>query len=163
LTLTGLSGGVAYRFSVAAHNAIGVGTRSAEISAAPNGAPGAPRNVTATPGTLKVTISWTAPSDDGGSPITGYKVYRQLAGGSELLTTVGASTLSYADTTGTAGTTYTYYVVAVNAVGSGSASTSVSAAPQSNTSSDNTMLYVGIAVAVIAIIAIAALLMRKKK
>ncbi|MEI6796179.1 MAG: hypothetical protein WCK39_04875, partial [Methanomassiliicoccales archaeon] len=89
------------------------------------------------------------------------KVYLALAGGSQLLTSVNASTLSYAHTNGTAGTAYTYYVVATNAVGAGANSSQVSATPQS-AAVDNTMLYVGIAIAIIAVIAIAVVLMRKK-
>jgi fibronectin type 3 domain-containing protein len=159
-----VTAGTAYYYKVKATNAAGTGPASESAHATPTAtAPGQPQNVSATPGPGKVTVSWTAPSTTGGSPITGYKVYRQLAGGSELLSTLGASTLSYQDTTGTAGTTYTYYVVAVNAIGSGSASTSASAAPQSATSADNTMLYVGIAVLIIVVVAVVFLLMRKKK
>ena len=37
-------------------------------------APGAPISVTATPGIKSARVSWTAPSDDGGSQITRYSV-----------------------------------------------------------------------------------------
>ncbi|MEI6795230.1 MAG: fibronectin type III domain-containing protein [Methanomassiliicoccales archaeon] len=163
-TITGLTNGLAYSFTVAAHNSVGLGDQSAPVSVTPVAptVPSAPQNVAANPGPGKVTITWTAPSSTGGSALTGYKVYRQLAGGAELLGTVGASTLSYADTTGTAGTTYFYYVVATNSIGSGPNSDPVSAAPQA-ANADNTMLYVGIAIAAIAVIAIVVVLMRRKK
>ena len=37
-------------------------------------APGAPISVTAAAGIKSARVSWTAPSDDGGSQITGYTV-----------------------------------------------------------------------------------------
>ena len=36
--------------------------------------PGAPTNVVAAPGNGSATVSWTPPTDDGGAPITGYRV-----------------------------------------------------------------------------------------
>ena len=36
-------------------------------------APGAPTNLRATAGDEQVSLSWTAPSDNGGEPITGYE------------------------------------------------------------------------------------------
>jgi len=109
-----------------------------------------------------VLLAWCAPVSNGGSAITGYQVYLARVGGSQLLTDVGAATLSYVHTNGTVGTTYTYYVVASNAIGAGANSSQVSATPQA-ANADNTMLYVGIGIAVIAVIAIAVVLVRKKK
>ncbi len=161
-TITGLINGQSYTFTVAAHNAVGTGPQSASNITTPVTIPGAPTGLTGVSGKAQVYLNWTAPASSGGSSITGYKVYLALAGGSQLLTSVNASTLGYAHTNGTVGTTYTYYVAATNAVGAGANSTQVSATPQSAIV-DNTMLYAGVVIAIIAVIAIAVVLMRRKK
>src|SRR5207247_1529794 len=65
-------------------------------------------------------LQWSAPSSDGGSAITNYKVYRGTSSGTEtLLTTVG-NVSTYTDSSAVNGTTYWYKVSAVNGVGEGS-------------------------------------------
>jgi outer membrane protein assembly factor BamB len=125
----------------------------------------APGNFAAAAGTQKVTLTWTAPSDSGGSAIVGYKIYRAVLGGSpSLLATVSRSNLTYVDTTGTAGTNYTYYVVAVNGEGAGPASAVASATPQPAAATDNSALYVLVIVVVAAvIIAVVLLAIRGRK
>src|SRR5438309_1328390 len=96
---------------------------------APPTAPSAPRNLAATGGNAQVTLNWQAPSSDGGSPITNYKIYRGLVpGGESLLTTVG-NVLSYTDTSVTNGLTYYYQVTATNGAGESPKSNEVSATP----------------------------------
>ncbi|MEI6796957.1 MAG: fibronectin type III domain-containing protein, partial [Methanomassiliicoccales archaeon] len=151
-TISGLINGQSYNFTVAAHNRVGNSTRSASASSIPATVPGAPQNLAATPAIGKVTLTWQAPAYNGGSAISGYKVYLALAGGSQLLSNLSAATFTYEHTNGTAGTSYTYYVVASNAVGAGPNSSQVSATPQSAV--DNTMLYVGIAIVAIAIVVV---------
>jgi hypothetical protein len=73
-------------------------------------------------------LSWSE-SDDGGSPVTNYTIFRKRAGGVEsVLASVGTA-LKYDDTTTTAGTTYTYRVVATNAMGDSCGSNAVVASP----------------------------------
>jgi hypothetical protein len=89
--------------------------------------PGAP-GLSASSGTGVAHLTWTAPSN-GGSPITGYNVYRGTTSGTEaLLTTVGNVT-SFDDTGVSVGTTYYYEVSAVNSVGEGPRSNEASATP----------------------------------
>lgn len=88
-------------------------------------APAAPV-LSATAGTASVSLSWTVPAD-GGSPITGYNVYRGVSAGTEtLLVPLGVVT-TYVDTTAVTGTTYYYVVTAVNAEGESVWSNEVSA------------------------------------
>ncbi|TCN00555.1 putative peptidase [Paenibacillus sp. BK033] len=77
--------------------------------------PGAPGDFKATAGDGQVTLSWTAPADDGGSAIVGYKVWY----GSVTLVTLGAAETKYTFTGLTNDQAYTFKIVAVNAKGEG--------------------------------------------
>ena len=87
-TVTGLANGTEYRFQVRGRNSVGGGAASAEVPATPMAdAPGAPTNLRPTAGDGQVSLSWTAPSDNGGEPITGYEYkYRPRtdAGGTDV-------------------------------------------------------------------------------
>jgi RHS repeat-associated protein len=82
-------------------------------------APGAPTSVTGIPGNGNVTLSWTAPTSTGGSPITSYTVTASPGGAST--TTVGSITTATVPSL-TNGTAYTFTVTATNAVGTSAAS-----------------------------------------
>ena len=75
--------------------------------------PQPPSNVTATPGDAKATISWAAPTNTGGSPITGYTATASPGGKSCTTTTATSCTISGL----TNGTTYSVSVTVSNAVG----------------------------------------------
>lgn len=73
-TLTGLTAGTAYTFTVAAVNALGTGPASNQSTAVtPYNVPSAPAAPTATAGAQSATVTWAAPSTNG-SAITGYRV-----------------------------------------------------------------------------------------
>ena len=81
-------------------------------------APGAPTIGTATAGNASASVSWTAPVSDGGSPITGYQVDALTGGTTVVSTTPAAAGTTSATVSGlTNGTSYTFQVRAVNAVG----------------------------------------------
>ncbi|MBU4298706.1 fibronectin type III domain-containing protein [Patescibacteria group bacterium] len=91
-------------------------------------APSQVTNLSATPGNSQVSLSWSAPTDNGRA-ITDYKVYRSISSGSEIyLTNVGSAATSFTDTALTGGTYY-YKVSAINAIGEGVKSAEVSATP----------------------------------
>ena len=80
-------------------------------------APSAPQNLVAKAGISQISLSWTAPSSNGGSAITGYNIYRSMTSGGEGTTPVGTVsglTLTYTDTGLTNGQTYYYEITAVN-------------------------------------------------
>lgn len=80
--------------------------------------PSPPTNVVGVEGDGQVTVTWAAPSDDGGSHITGYRVVAS-PGGATVSTT---GTLSAVVDGLTNGTAYTFSVSATNRKGTGSAS-----------------------------------------
>ena len=88
--------------------------------------PGSPTNLTATAGNAEATLSWSAPTNNGGSAITGYTV--KYSNGTAIATT-GAGTTSYTVTGLTNGTSYTFMVTANNIVGSSAPSSTVSVTP----------------------------------
>jgi hypothetical protein len=110
-----------------------VGAVPAAFGATPT-APSAPTGLTATPGDTTVALTWTAPADNGGSPVTGYNVYEGTsAGGENYSTAVNGGTVittTTYDVTGLANATKYYFTVkAVNVVGSSIASSEAWATP----------------------------------
>jgi hypothetical protein len=97
-------------------------------------APGAPTAIAATAGNGQATLSFTAPTSDGGSPITGYTVT-----GTDTTDTTAAPILvsgsaSPITVTGlTNGHTYAFSVVAVNAVGASPSATGPAVSPTAPT------------------------------
>jgi uncharacterized cupredoxin-like copper-binding protein/N-acetylneuraminic acid mutarotase len=95
--------------------------------------PSAPPNLQATAGDAQVDLTWQPPSDDGGSSITNYRIYRGTTSGDlSLLDEVG-NVLTYVDTDVINDITYYYAVAGVNAVGEGPQSTEVPATPVDTT------------------------------
>ena len=90
--VTGLTNGQAYTFTVTARNGDGEGPVSAASDpVTPRTIPGAPTGVSGVPGTGTVTVSWTAPADNGGAVVTSYTATASpggatcTTGGHELL------------------------------------------------------------------------------
>jgi hypothetical protein len=123
LVVTGLTNGTAYTFTVAAVNGSGTGTASARSNAVtPAALPGAPRTVRATVGNGSVDLTWRAPTQNGGSAITGYVVVVR-SGGQTVRTVPVPGTATSTTVSGlTNGTAYTFTVAATTAAGTGPAS-----------------------------------------
>jgi len=92
--------------------------------------PHPPTNLTATEGDGYLLLRWSAPADDGGAPITAYKIYRgEAPGGETLLAEVGDDVTLYNDTDVSNGRRYFYRVSAVNEIGEGELSEEANATP----------------------------------
>ena len=163
---TGVTNGWRYYYKVSAVNGVGEGDLSLEVSALPRGVPPAPRNLVARAGDGYVNLTWKVPATNGGSPITGYKIYRGTSSGNEtLLTTVG-NVFTYNDTGVTNGQTYYYRVSAMNGLGEGELSEEVSAVPRSVPSASKgrgSFLFLASVMVVILIIVLIFLFARWRK
>jgi uncharacterized repeat protein (TIGR01451 family) len=117
LVVAGLVNGTAYSCTVVARNAAGMGPASAAVSVTPGSVPGAPTIGVATAGNAQATITFTAPTSNGGSPITSYTA-RSSPG--SITASGPASPLTVGGLAN--GTAYTFTVTATNAAGTGPAS-----------------------------------------
>jgi hypothetical protein len=119
-TVTELDNGVVYNFEVVAVNAVG-SSPVASVSATPFALPGAVTNFAAANAGSRVSLSWGAPSSNGGSAITDYAVQYRLASSSTWLTyTDGVSTSLSANVTGlSVGQSYVFQVAATTGFGMG--------------------------------------------
>lgn len=107
----------------------------AELASA-NGAstttvPGSPTGLSATASSSsQINLGWTAPSNNGGSAINGYKIERSTDSGStwsSLVSNTGSTSTAFSDSGLAASTAYTYRVSAINSVGTSTPSATASA------------------------------------
>ena len=124
-TVNGLTAGSSYTFTVIAVNAVGSSPESSPSnSVVPTtlNPAGAPTGVTAAAKSSGALLKWTAPTNDGGSTITSYRITPIVGGIAQPpLTTANAAT--EATLTGlTNGTAYTFKVAAITGAGPGAES-----------------------------------------
>ena len=134
VTIGDLINGTQYQLYVRAVNVAGDGPWSAASAETPSTTPGAPFVIEAVNGNAEVDLSWTAPSDNGGSAITGYDY--STDGGVSWRTTGSTATLYTVTHTGASTSTvlvnnteYIFSVRAVNSNGAGAPSQSSTATP----------------------------------
>ena len=138
-TQTGLEDNTTYNFEVRAVNKHGFGTAASRSATTPEAnTPSAPRNLTATPSTGQVALSWSVPASDGSSPITRYEYrWRADSGTWSPWSSVGLAT-STTRTGLSANTTYNFQVRAVNAHGGGAIASRSATTPSPPTPPANT-------------------------
>ncbi|HSF27165.1 MAG TPA: fibronectin type III domain-containing protein [Actinomycetes bacterium] len=128
LTVTGLTPGASYVFTVAAVHVGAVGPSSSpSVAVTPTAisaaavVPGVPSDVVATPGPGSLTLTWSPPADDGGASIVHYVIVPSGTAGSrmQLVTSGPATTVTLS---GLPDDLMTFTVAASNEAGTGPAS-----------------------------------------
>jgi hypothetical protein len=120
--VTGLTNGVTYTFTAAATNANGTGPASAQSNPVLIGVPAKPGFQSATPGTGTAQVKFWPPSDNG-TPITSYTITPYVAGVAQPAQTFLGNGNVHTLTGLTSGASYTFVIVANNAIGAGVPST----------------------------------------
>ena len=118
---TGLTTNTAYTYKVSAINSLGTSTASSESSATPKSsstaaAPGSPTGLVATAvSPTKIDLTWSAPSNNGGYPITGYKIQYRTGSNqyADLVANTASTTTAFSHNGITAGQLYVYRVYAI--------------------------------------------------
>jgi titin len=135
---TGLQVGHTYTYRVFAINSIGTSNSSNTATATTvqiTTVPGSPILSANPSSATSVSLSWTPPSNDGGSAITGYKI--EYSNGTSqynvLVANTGNTQTSYLHNGLITGKIYTYRVTAINSIGVGNPSNVVPAQPQETT------------------------------
>jgi hypothetical protein len=120
--------GQMYYYRVAARNVVGVGGGTPTASVIPATVPTTVRGLATQRSDGQVSLSWLPPLSSGGLAITGYTVYRSVAGGEEVA--VASVTIANFTDVGLAnGQIYRYRVSASNPLGEGEKSGVVHALP----------------------------------
>ena len=128
-SITGLANGTEYSVDLIASNAAGPSTASGPLFGTPLSVPGAPTSVQVTRVFDGITVTWTAPTQNGGTAITGYTVTASPNDASGDVTCSwatgdGALTCDLSDVSNTAN--YSIVVVATNSVGNSAGSSPAS-------------------------------------
>jgi hypothetical protein len=124
VTITGLSLGFNYIIAIRAVNAIGESPSSNIVTVEGRTTPGAPTSLVGTSASGQVSIAFT-PGTTGNSAITDYKY--SINNGSYISAVTTSSPITITGLTN--GTTYSFKIKAVNAIGDGAESSSVLITP----------------------------------
>ncbi len=125
-----MTNGETYNYILTALNEVGEGLFSKSIIAVPMTIPTAPQNLQSGTGDGFVSLSWGAPTDDGGSTIYEYKIYKGSISKDELvIDSISSEFNSYNDTSVKNGNYYFYYITAVNSAGESPPSNELNAQP----------------------------------
>src|SRR3989304_2949079 len=123
--------GTTYTYKVYAINSVGTSGPSIEALATPTvistppvtkTKPSQPTSLVATATSQnQINLSWKVPSNNGGEPITGYKIEASEGGGNyQMISQNTATSTTYSHTGLKPGTSYFYRVYAINSIGTGS-------------------------------------------
>ncbi|MFE8602718.1 FG-GAP-like repeat-containing protein [Archangium violaceum] len=123
---SGLKDGTAYTFTVAARNEVGEGPELRSASVRTPGVPARPGAVSVTAGIRSATVTWEAPAEDGGAPLTGY-VVESAPSGTRVTVDASVRTATFPGLSSTKA--HTFGVSATNILGSGPSTVSAAVRP----------------------------------
>jgi hypothetical protein len=116
-------------YTITATNSNGTSTATTTVQIA--AVPSAPQSLSATPGNSQISLSWSAPLSNGSSSLTGYLVYDRFTGSSTFVL-YATTTQSQTNATATSlanGQSYSFEILAENAIGTSTPSSIVSSTP----------------------------------
>jgi hypothetical protein len=125
--------------------------------------PGVPQSLVPVAGGTSITLSWQAPVSNGGSPITGYRVYRATSEGGTYSLIASTSGRNYADANVAAGQVYWYRISALTAAGEGAPGAAFSATVAKTGSAGGNTLPIILAVVVVAIVLVVIVILVKRR
>jgi hypothetical protein len=128
--VTGLTNGTTYGFKVSAVNKNGETSSEVVYSTPAPTVPESPNILSTTPMNTSVGLTWSPPSNNGGYPITSYKIFiRNFSGSYSRSITTPDDGTNFIVSELSNGTTYYFQVVAINQLGQSRPSTQVSGTP----------------------------------
>lgn len=130
-SIAGLTNGTTYSFRVTALSRTTGGVASSVASSTPATTASAATSLSVVGGDTSATLSWVAPSSNGGSPITGYRIEQSSNGSTwtSLVTDTGSTSTNAVLNSLVNGQTYMVRVVPLTAIGAGVPSTGVAVTP----------------------------------
>ena len=128
---TSVVNGNRYYYAVLAHNRVGPGKLSNEVSVVPVTIPTPPRNVDAQYGNKNVRLTWISPENDGGTVLTGFRMYKFEGGSPDPeVFIIDPFVDNYTDEEVDNGINYRYYMTSFNAIGESPPSIEVNVTPK---------------------------------
>lgn len=118
-----------YAYRVTAMNEIGESILFSEVNVTFTAAPDAPTGLITISGNGYVHLYWEAPEYDGGSPLTGFRIFREVNGTVFEFRTLSPDSIEYNDTTAVNGEIYYYSIIALNIRGESGRTESVIGSP----------------------------------
>ncbi len=119
-----LTNGDSYQFEISAINSVGQGLSTTSNTVIPAGVPFAVPSLGATASDQNVSLSWSAPNDNGSS-ITGYSItVNDLSSKTSQVINLTTTSTTYTVNNLTNGDSYQFEISAINSVGQGLSTTS---------------------------------------
>jgi hypothetical protein len=137
-TVTGLTPGSTYYFTIAAINGIGLSPTTSAVSTFIGGVASAPLSPAATAIPQGLGVTWATPATNNGVPITGYLVEIDTSSSftAPVANTVGATLRAFTLTNLLSSTPYYARISAINSVGNSTPSTTATATTPARTTLD---------------------------